>query len=72
MTNVETRNFKMVATIQPQDCFTFDVTFSKCTESYAAKSRAGNAADEYIISPRIADHAVLNGIGKMRTFPPVT
>lgn len=54
------------------DASSMTVVFYDCDESISANGRADDGADERIVSARIADEAVTNGIGRIKKIKPVT
>lgn len=61
-----------VTKISPYDSSTFEVTFSEDKESWSAKERPDDSADESIISARIAENATLNRIEKLGKHPTIS
>lgn len=50
----------------------FTVLIDDCGETMTAKGHADDGSDESIVSSRVAERAVLNGIGKLTRIAPVT
>lgn len=50
----------------------FEVQFQDGNESLWANGRADDGYDESIITARIAEHAVLNGVGKIKKITPIS
>lgn len=50
----------------------FPLTNSDGEETVSAKGRIDDGSDESIVSPKLADSAVLNGTGKLKKIAPVT
>lgn len=55
-----------ITTVPHQNCSSFEVASMNNKESYTANRRADDGADESVVPSGIAEHAVFNGIGRMR------
>lgn len=68
----ENKTVLRVATLNPKDSSSFEVEFVDGKESQTATGRTDDGADESIVSFRVAQCAVMNGIGKMKKISPIT
>lgn len=63
---MENKTVGHVSTVSNERSSSFNVVSMGNKESYAANGRADDGEDESIVSSLIAEHAVLNGIGRMK------
>lgn len=68
----ENRTVNHGTTLNKADPVSFDMTFGEGAESNDAQGRADDGAHESLVSSRISEQAVLNGIGKMKKVKSVT
>lgn len=66
------RTILSVTTLGHMDGASFEVEIVDGNESHTAIGRNDDGADKSIVSSRIAEHAVLNGLGKMKRILPLT
>lgn len=75
-THVKSEDKKVAGRLKPPArsfcSSSFAVKISDGTESVTASGRADDGSDESIVSPKVAENAVLNGIGKFKKIPPIS